>query len=87
MGMQKRPDKLPRDAVQNKLKRRVLDRRVMTGLVDGLGDLIALYAGWLIFRYIARRDYAGRITAAGRRDGVVEGIPKIILEFDDRLGR
>ena len=65
----------------------MLDRRVMAGLVDGLGDLIALYAGWLIFRYIARRDYAGRIAAAGRRNGVVERIPKIILELDDGFRR
>lgn len=57
----------------------MLDRRVMPGLVNALGDFIAPLAGRFVFGDIFSGDDTGGIAGAGRSDGVVEGIAEIVF--------
>ena len=87
MGVEEGPQELPRDLFKNELEGRMLDGRVMPGLVDALGDPIALLPGLLIAIHIARRDDLGGIARSRGRDRQVIGLLEVVFEPDDRLRR
>jgi hypothetical protein len=84
--VQEAPDELPRDLLQREHEGRVLDRRVMAGVVDALVDAVAQLAGFVVLVDVGRRDDARRIARAGRRDHRVVRILEGADELDFRLG-
>ena len=75
----------PSRSIEDKLESRMLNRRVMPGLVDALGDAIALLPGLFVLAHILRRDHLRGITGAGRGNGEVVRLLEIVFEPDNRF--
>ncbi len=65
----------------------MLNRRVMPGLVNRLGDLIAQVARLLVLGNVFGADHARRITGPRRRNRIVKRILEITFQLNDRLRR
>src|SRR3989338_5335939 len=61
----------------------MLDRRVVTRLIDTFGDFVPAFAGFLVLVDVLGGDHARRITGARRGDGIVKRVFEIIFEPDD----
>ncbi len=84
MRVEEAPDELTRDALEDELEGRVLDRRVVAGLVGRGPDLVAEVARAVVLRDFLGVDDLGAVAGACGRDRVVVRVLEPVLELDDR---
>ena len=64
----------------------MLDGGVMSGLVNALGDAVALLSTFLILIDIIGRDHLRGVAGSGRGDGEIVRILEIVFQPDNRFG-